>query len=69
MKTLRRAILCLVVGGLFGWAMSTKFPTPHAVLSGIAAGAFMQGSLAYFDRADRRELARRSEDAEETEEA
>lgn len=65
MKTLRRAILCLVVGGLFSCVISTKFSAPHAVISGIAAGAVMQASLAYFDRVDRRELARRSDETEE----
>lgn len=69
MKTLRRLILCLVVGGLFGWAMSTKFPAPHAVIGGLAAGAVMQGSLAYFDRVDRREMARRTEDTDDSEAA
>lgn len=69
MKIVRRATLCLVVGGCFGWVISTKFPPPHAVVSAAAAGAFMYGGLVAIDRADRREQARRADEVEESDEA
>jgi hypothetical protein len=61
MKALRNIILSLIVGALFGWAFSTKFPTQAAILSGSAAAAFMYGGITVSARLDRREdRARRS---------
>jgi 1,4-dihydroxy-2-naphthoate octaprenyltransferase len=66
MKTLRAALLSLVVGGLFGWALSTKFPVYIAALSGTAAAAFMHAGSIYNERVERRQtLARRAVDPDE----
>jgi hypothetical protein len=66
MKTLRAALLSLVVGGLFGWALSTKFPVHIAALSGTAAAAFMHAGSIYNERLERRQtLARRAADPDE----
>ena len=66
MKTLRTIVLSLIVGALFGWAFSTKFPTHAAILSGTAAAAFMYGGTVVADRMDRRESrARRAVDEDD----
>ena len=54
-KALRNIILSLIVGALFGWAFSTKFPPHAAILSGTAAAAFMYGGITVSARMDRRE--------------
>jgi hypothetical protein len=65
-KTLRTIVLSLIVGALFGWAFSTKFPAHAAVLSGTAAAAFMYGGIILSERIDRREnRARRNGDYDE----
>lgn len=65
MKILRFIVFSLVVGALFGWAMTTKFSTCSAVASGTAASAFMLGGMIYNDRIERREMAQRSKENEE----
>lgn len=66
MKALRNIILSLIVGALFGWAFSTKFPAHAAILSGTAAAAFMYGGIVLSARMDRRESrARRAGDYNE----
>lgn len=66
MKTIRAVLLSLVVGGLFGWALSTKFPVHVAALSGTAAAAVMHGGNLYSERLERRQtLARRAADPDE----
>jgi uncharacterized membrane protein YoaK (UPF0700 family) len=65
-KILRNIILSLIVGALFGWAFSTKFPAHAAILSGTAAAAFMYGGIVVSARLDRRESrARRTGDDDE----
>jgi hypothetical protein len=54
-KALRNVILSLLVGALFGWAFSTKYPAEVAILSGAAAAAFMYGGIVVSARLDRRE--------------
>ena len=54
-QAVRNIILSLLVGALFGWAFSTKFPAQAAVLSGAAAAAFMYGGIVVSARLDRRE--------------
>jgi len=67
MKTFRAALLSLVVGGLFGWALSTKFPVHIAALSGTAAAAFMHAGSIYNERIERRHaLARRAAGSDES---
>ena len=66
MKILRYITLSLIVGALFGWALSTKFPTHAAVMSGTAAAAFMYGGIVVSARMDRRESrARQAGDYDE----
>lgn len=55
MKILRRLLFSLLVGGLFGWAISTRLSIPFAVVSAAVATAFMYGGFAYSDWAERRE--------------
>jgi hypothetical protein len=55
MKVLRYITLSLIVGALFGWALSTKFPTHASIMSGTAAAAFMYGGIVASARLDRRE--------------
>jgi hypothetical protein len=58
MKTIiGRSLASLAVGVLFGLAMSTSIPDPHAVASGAAASAFMYGGFLYNARVERREAA------------
>jgi hypothetical protein len=63
MLVLQRLLAALVVGAIFGWAMSTRLPLYPAVLSGVAAGVFMAASLFLIERAERREGGRRGERA------
>ena len=66
MKALRNIVLSLIVGGLFGWALSTQFPTHAAILAGTAAAAFVYGGIIVSGRMDRREdRAQRSRNYEE----
>jgi hypothetical protein len=65
--TLRHLLVSLVVGALFGWAMSTKFPTYPSVLGGVTAAGFMVGSLAFVEHSERRALSRRVETPEKDE--
>jgi hypothetical protein len=66
MKYVRNIILSLIVGGLFGWALSTKLPTPAAAFSGTAAAVFMFAGITVSARMDRREdRERRSRNSEE----
>ena len=55
MKTVRTIVLSLIVGALFGWVFSTKFPLHVAALSGTAAAAFMYAGIVFSERMDRRE--------------
>ena len=66
MKVLRNITLSLIVGALFGWGLSTKFPTHAAIMSGTAAAAFMYGVVVVSARMDRRESrSRRGGDYDE----
>jgi Na+/citrate or Na+/malate symporter len=66
MNILRNIVLALIVGGLLGWALTTRIPVHAAALGGTAAAAYMYGSLFVLDRGDRREnQARRTDDDEE----
>ena len=58
MKTIiGRSLASLAVGLLFGLAMSTSIPDPHAIASGAVASAFMYGGFIYNARVERREAA------------
>jgi hypothetical protein len=62
---LRHLLISLVVGALFGWALSTKYPSHPALIAGAAAAAFMAGSLAFIEQSERRTLSRRVEASED----
>jgi hypothetical protein len=66
MKIIGRSLAALTVGALFGLAMSTNLPNPHAVASGAAAAACMYGGFVYSARIDRREAMTVLQDEEET---
>lgn len=65
MLAIRYLLVSLLVGGLFGWVMSTKFHTHHALLGAAAAAVFMGVSLAYVEHHERRTPARRAQAEEE----
>jgi len=54
-KVIGYALTSATVGALFGLVMATSIPDPHAAVSGVAAAAFMYGSLAYFGGVESRE--------------
>jgi hypothetical protein len=56
-KIIGRSAASLTVGVLFGLAMSTSMPDPHAIASGAAASAFMYGGIVYIAREERRDAA------------
>jgi len=61
-KIIGRSLASLTVGVLFGLAMSTSIPDPHAIASGAAASAFMYGGFIYNARVEQRETAAALED-------
>lgn len=62
MAMVRRLAISLLVGAMFGWAMSAKFPIYPALLASAAAAVVMAGWLVRLDQAERREPARPARD-------
>ncbi|MFL5297074.1 MAG: hypothetical protein ACJ798_11900 [Phenylobacterium sp.] len=65
LKIIRRSLVSLSVGGLFGLALGTSLPDAHALVGSAAATAFMYGGLVYNARIEQREAdAVREEEAD-----
>ena len=66
LKVMRRSLASVSVGALFGLALGTSLPDPHALVGGAGATAFMYGALAYNARIEQREAAAANEEKAES---
>jgi len=55
MTRIRRVILSLVVGCIFGLTLSTKYPDPIAAVAGLVVAVLVYGAWYHSGRSERRE--------------
>lgn len=60
-SVLRRLVASLVIGGLFGWALSRRLPDGWALAAGLFGAAFTFTGFFVNDRYEARERLRRAE--------